>query len=57
MLRKAGTSLAVQWLRFHTASAWGVGLIPGQGTRTKISHATQFGQKFFLKKAKEEFQK
>ena len=31
--------LAVQWLRLHTSTAGGVGLIPGQGT--KIPHATQ----------------
>ena len=30
------TSLVVQWLRLHTSSAGGVGLIPGQ--RTKIPH-------------------
>ena len=33
-----GTSLVVQWLRVCTCNAWGIGLIPGQGT--KISHAT-----------------
>ena len=32
------TSLAVQWLRFHTSSGRGTGLIPGQGT--KILQAT-----------------
>ena len=32
-----GTSLAVQWLRLHTSTAGGTGLIPGQGT--KIPHA------------------
>ena len=32
-----GTSLVVQWLRLCTASAGGVGLIPGRGT--KIPHA------------------
>ena len=32
-----GTSLAVQWLRFRTSNAGGVGSIPGQGT--KIPHA------------------
>ena len=40
-----GTSLVVQWLRFHTPSAGGLGSIPGQGTRScmsqlKILHAT-----------------
>ena len=28
-----GPSLAIQWLRLHTANAGGVGLSPGQGTR------------------------
>ena len=32
-----GTSLAVQWLRFHASTAGGMGLIPGQGTN--ILHA------------------
>ena len=41
-----GTSLVVQWLRLHAPNAGGLGLIPGQGTRshthaaTKSSHAT-----------------
>ena len=38
-----GTSLAVQWLQLHTSNAQGIGLIPGQGTKTP--HATQCGQK------------
>ena len=29
-----GTSLVVQWLRRHTPSAGGTGLIPGQGTKS-----------------------
>ena len=29
-----GTSLVVQWLRLHATNAGGVGLIPGQGTRS-----------------------
>ena len=33
-----GTSLVVQWFRFHSPNAGGWGLIPGQGT--KILHAT-----------------
>ena len=37
-----GTSLVVQWLRFHASNARGAGLIPGQGT--KIPHAVQRGQ-------------
>ena len=32
-----GTSLVVQWLRLCSASAGGVGLVPGRGT--KIPHA------------------
>ena len=41
-----GTSLEVQWLRLHAPNAGGLGLIPGQGTRshmratTKSWHAT-----------------
>ena len=41
-----GNSLVVQWLRLHTPNAGGLGLIPGQGTRSymlqwrsKIPHA------------------
>ena len=33
-----GTSLVVQWLRFHAPNAGGLGSIPGQGTR---SHTLQ----------------
>ena len=55
---KGGTSLVVQWLKLHTHSAGGLGLIPGQGTRShtlqlKIPHATTKTQhsqiKIFLK--------
>ena len=41
-----GTSLVVHWLRLRAPNAGGLGLIPGQGTRshmraaTKSSHAT-----------------
>ena len=42
-MRCQGTFLVVQWLRFPTANAGGVGSIPGRGT--KISHAAQRGQK------------
>ena len=35
----SGTSLAVWWLRLHTANAAGMGLIPGWGT--KIPHAVK----------------
>ena len=38
-----GTSLVVQWLRLHAASAGGMGSIPHRGT--KISHAVKSGQK------------
>ena len=31
--KRLGTSLAVQWLRLCTPRAWGLDLIPGQGTR------------------------
>ena len=37
------TSLADQWLRLRASTAWGVGLIPGQGT--KIPHITQYSRK------------
>lgn len=37
------TSLAVQWLRFHSSTARDMGCIPGWGT--KISHAAQQSQK------------
>ena len=30
--KNQGTSLAVQWLRFHTSTVEGVGSITGQGT-------------------------
>ena len=42
-----GSSLVVQWLRFHTFNVGGAGLIPGQGT--KIPHAVQHGGKKKLK--------
>ena len=32
----SGTCLMVQWLRLHTANAEGLGLIPGQGTRSHM---------------------
>ena len=41
-----GTSLVVQWLRFHSSTAGGTGLIPGPGT--KIPHATWHGQKIII---------
>ena len=37
------TSLVVQWLRLWASSAGGMGLIPGQGTKTLL--ARQLGQK------------
>ena len=40
---RAGTSLAVQWLRLYTPNAQGMGSIPGWGTR--VSHAAWCGQK------------
>ena len=36
-----GTSLVVQWLRFHSSTAGDAGLIPGQ--RTEIPHAPWHG--------------
>ena len=40
--KKKGTSLAVQWLDFHTSTAGGMGPIPGQGT--EILQAAWRGQ-------------
>ena len=34
-----GTSLVVQWVRLYTPNAGGLGLIPGQGIRSRM-HAT-----------------
>ena len=44
MTQKLNNNLVVQWLRLHTPSTGGLGLIPGQGTRShvpqlKIPHA------------------
>ena len=44
------TSLAVQWLRFHTSTAGDVGSTPGW--ETKIPHAIKCGPKRVLKKKK-----
>ena len=41
--KKSGTSLVLQWLRFHASNAGGPGSIPGQGIR--IPHAMGHGQK------------
>ena len=30
------TSLVVWWLRLHTSNAGGLGLVPGQGTRSPM---------------------
>ena len=38
--------LVVQWLRIHTSTAEGSGLIPGQ--ETKIPHVVWCGQKIFF---------
>ena len=32
-----GTSPVVQWLWLHTVNIGGLGLIPGQGTRSRVS--------------------
>ena len=37
---KTGTSLVVQWVRFHAPNAGGPGSIPGQGTRSHMCAAT-----------------
>ena len=36
LMYKARTNLVVQWLRLHARSAGGLGLIPGQGTRSHM---------------------
>ena len=36
MIDISGTSLVVQWLRLHALNAGGLGLIPGQGTRSRM---------------------
>ena len=41
--KNQGTSLAVQWLRFHTSTVGGVGSITGQ--ELKILHAARCHQK------------
>ena len=41
----------IQWLRFQASTVGGADLIPGQGT--KILHAEQCAQKYFLKKGRE----
>ena len=43
-----GNSLAGQWLRLHTSTAGGTGLIPGQGT--KVPHGVQCSPKKKKKK-------
>ena len=43
------TALAVQWLRFHTSAAVGMGLIPGQ--ETKILQVIELGPKKKKKKS------
>ena len=45
-----GTSLAVQWLRFHTSAAGGMSSIPDQVN--KIPQAMQYGKKIEKKKKK-----
>ena len=47
-MRNLGTFLVVQWLRSWASTAWGIGSIPGWGT--KILHAMQHDQKQILKK-------
>ena len=47
---KLRVSLLVQWLRHHTSTSGGMGLIPGQGT--KILHATQCDQQNLKQKQK-----
>ena len=36
--KEEGTSPVVQWLGLHTLSAWGLGLIPDQETRSHTTH-------------------
>ena len=37
-LKKYRTSLAVQWLRLHTATAVSIGSVPGQGAKIHMLH-------------------
>ena len=39
----SGTTLVIQQLRFHASTAEGMGLIPGQGTKTP--HAKRYSEK------------
>ena len=48
---KSGTSLVVQWLRLHAPNAGGLGLIPGQVTRSRYSQIKKEKRK--RRKAKE----
>ena len=43
-----GTSLVVQWLRFHASTVGSIDSIPGW--RTKIPDTTWHGQKFLIEK-------
>lgn len=45
-----GTSLVIQWFRFHISNTEGMGSIPCQ--ENKIPHATCYGQNIRLKKYK-----
>ena len=51
---KQGKSRVVQWLRFHTFTAVGLGSIPGQGT--ELPQAIQPSQKIKDKQRNEERQ-
>ena len=43
VIKTTGTSLAVQWLRFHVLTTDGLGSVPGGGA--KILYAAQHSQK------------
>ena len=49
---QGGTSLVVQWLRFHAPNTEGPGSIPGQGTRPHVLSKSSWAQinNFFFKK-------
>ena len=50
-----GTSLVVQWLRLLAPNAGGMGLIPGQGSKTHVAPKTQHKPPPHTKKIEKEW--
>ena len=48
----SGTSLVVQWLRLHTANIGGLGLIPGQRTRSHMPQPNKQMKKLISSESK-----